>query len=80
MAWVRDRRGGRMLLCVVALAMAEARPLREQMEKRRLAHANETPPAIKQELGQYFTPGEIADFMASVFSEDGTVGNAQWQR
>lgn len=56
-----------MLLCVVALAMAESRPLREQMEKRRLAHANETPPAIKQELGQYFTPGEIADFMASLF-------------
>lgn len=30
-------------------------------------HANDTPREIKQELGQYFTPGHIADFMASLF-------------
>ncbi len=55
------------MLCVVALALTDVRPLREQMEQRRIAHANETPLAIKQELGQYFTPGHIADFMASLF-------------
>ena len=54
-------------MCVVALTLAEVRPLREQIEHRRITHANETPPAIKQELGQYFTPGHIADFMASLF-------------
>jgi len=58
---------GRTMLCVVALALTDMRPLREQMEQRRIAHANETPLAIKQELGQYFTPGHIADFMASLF-------------
>ncbi len=61
---------GRTALCVVALALAEARPLREQMEQRRIIHANETPIAIKQELGQYFTPGHIADFMASLFPKE----------
>ena len=63
----RNRLDGRAVLCVVALTMAEARPLREQMEQRRIIHANETPIAVKQELGQYFTPGHIADFMASLF-------------
>ena len=64
---MRSRLNGRTMLCVVALTLAEVRPLREQMEHRRITHANETPPAIKQELGQYFTPGHIADFMASLF-------------
>ena len=64
-----SRLNGRTMLCVVALALTEVRPLREQMENRRIAHANETPAAIKQELGQYFTPGHIADFMASLFPE-----------
>lgn len=63
----RNHLDGRAVLCVVALTMAEARPLREQMEQRRIIHANETPVAVKQELGQYFTPGHIADFMASLF-------------
>lgn len=58
---------GRTMLCVVALALTEVRPLREQMEHRRVTHANETPTTVKQELGQYFTPGHIADFMASLF-------------
>ena len=62
-----SRLNGRTMLCVVALALTDMRPLREQMEQRRIAHANETPLAIKQELGQYFTPGHIADFMASLF-------------
>ena len=62
-----SRLNRRTVLCVVALALAETRPLREQMEQRRLIHANETPVATKQELGQYFTPGHIADFMASFF-------------
>ena len=62
---------GRTVLCVVALALADSRPLREQMEQRRIIHANETPVAIKQELGQYFTPGHIADFMASLFPRNG---------
>lgn len=66
---MRSRLNGRTMLCVVALTLAEVRPLREQMEHRRITHANETPPAIKQELGQYFTPGNIADFMASLFPE-----------
>ena len=63
----RSRLNGRTMLCLFAFTIAEARPIREQMERRRLAHANETPPAVKQELGQYFTPGHIADFMASLF-------------
>jgi len=63
----RGRLNGRSVLCVVALALADSRPLREQMEQRRIIHANETPVAVKQELGQYFTPGHIADFMASLF-------------
>ena len=63
------------MLCVVALTLAEVRPLREQIENRRITHANETPPAIKQELGQYFTPGRIADFMASLFPK--TNGNVR---
>ena len=67
----RNHLDGRAVLCVVALTMAEARPLREQMEQRRIIHANETPVAIKQELGQYFTPGHIADFMASLFPRNG---------
>ncbi|MGN0833508.1 MAG: Eco57I restriction-modification methylase domain-containing protein [Kiritimatiellia bacterium] len=58
---------GRAMICVLALALTELRPLREQIERRRLAHAEETPTAIKQELGQYFTPGHIADFMAAFF-------------
>ena len=62
-----SRLNGRTVMCVVALTLAEARPLREQMEQRRIIHANETPVAVKQELGQYFTPGHIADFMASLF-------------
>ena len=41
--------------------------LRAQMERRRTIHASDTPRAIKQKLGQYFTPGNIADFMASLF-------------
>ena len=61
---------GRTVLCVVALTLAEARPLREQMEQRRIIHANETPVSVKQELGQYFTPGHIADFMASLFPKN----------
>ena len=64
---MRSRLNGRTMLCVVALALTEVRPLREQLEHQRITHANETPPAIKQELGQYFTPGRIADFMASLF-------------
>ena len=64
-----SRLNGRTMLCVVALALTEVRPLREQIEQRRIAHANETPLAIKQELGQYFTPGHIADFMASLFPQ-----------
>ena len=64
---MRGRLNGRTMLCVIALALTEVRPLREQMEHQRIMHANETPPAIKQELGQYFTPGRIADFMASLF-------------
>ena len=67
------RLDGRTMLCIVALALTEMRPLREQMEHQRITHANETPPAIKQELGQYFTPGHIADFMASLFPK--TTGN-----
>ncbi len=66
-----SRLNGRTVLCVVALALADSRPLREQMEQRRIIHANETPVAIKQELGQYFTPGHIADFMASLFPRNG---------
>ena len=66
----RSRLDGRTMLCVVALTLAEARPLREQMEQRRIIHANETPVAVKQELGQYFTPGHIADFMASLFPKN----------
>ena len=31
----RSRLDGRTMLCVVALTLAEARPLREQMEQRR---------------------------------------------
>lgn len=64
-----SRLNERTRLCVVALELTELRPLREQMERRRIAHANETPLAIKQELGQYFTPGHIADFMASFFPQ-----------
>ena len=63
----RNRLNGRTMLCVFALTLTDVRPLREQMEQRRITHANETPLAIKQELGQYFTPGHIADFMASLF-------------
>ena len=55
------------ILCVVALSVSEIQPLREQIERRRVVHASDTPRAIKQELGQYFTPGNIADFMASFF-------------
>ena len=62
--------GGGALLCVVALAASEMRPLREQMEHHRVIHASNTPRAVKQELGQYFTPGHIADFMASLFPEE----------
>ena len=42
-------------MCVVALAASELRPLRDQMERRRVIHASDTPRATKQELGQYFT-------------------------
>ena len=66
----KNRLDGRTMLCVVALTLAEARPLREQMEQRRIIHANETPVAVKQELGQYFTPGHIADFMASLLPKN----------
>ena len=55
----RGRLNGRSVLCVVALALADSRPLREQMEQRRIIHANETPVAVKQELGQYFTPATL---------------------
>ena len=48
-----SRLNGRTVMCVVALTLAEARPLREQMEQRRIIHANETPVAVKQELGQH---------------------------
>ena len=65
-----SRIGGRAVLCVVALAVSELRPLREQMERRRMIHASDTPRAVKQELGQYFTPGHIADFMASLFPKE----------
>ena len=58
---------GRTLLCVFALSLADTRNFREYMEQKRILHASETPAAIKQELGQYFTPGHIADFMASFF-------------
>ena len=66
----RARIGGGAMLCVVALVASELRPLRDQMERRRVIHASDTPRAIKQELGQYFTPGHIADFMASLFPEE----------
>ena len=66
----RSRIGGRAVLCVVALTVSELRPLREQMERRRISHASNTPRAVKQELGQYFTPGHIADFMASLFPKE----------
>lgn len=62
--------GGGALLCVVALAVSGMRPLREQMERRRVIHASNTPRSVKQELGQYFTPGHIADFMASFFPKN----------
>ena len=49
---------------------SELSPLREHMEYRRVIHASDTPRAIKQELGQYFTPGHIADFMVSFFPKE----------
>lgn len=61
---------GGTVLCVVALAVSDVRPLREEMERRRINHAANTPRAVKQELGQYFTPGHIADFMASLFPKE----------
>ena len=61
---------GGTVLCVVALAVSDVRPLREEMERRRISHAADTPRAIKQELGQYFTPGHIADFMAALFPRE----------
>ena len=75
-----SRLNRRTVLCVVALALAETRPLREQMEQRRLIHANETPVATKQELGQYFTPGHIADFMASFFPRNDCAGRTHRRR
>lgn len=60
---------GQMTLFNVSLTLTEIRSFRDQMEHQRITHANETPPAIKQELGQYFTPGHIAAFMASLFSK-----------
>ena len=66
----RSRIGSRAMVCVVALAVSEMRPLREQMERRRVLHASDTPRAVKHELGQYFTPGHIADFMASLFPKE----------
>ena len=68
------RFGGGTMLCVVALSVADMKPLREQMERRREIHATETPREIKQELGQYFTPGHIADFMASLFPKPERAG------
>lgn len=62
--------GGGALLCIVALAVSGMRPLREQMERRRVIHASNTPRSVKQKLGQYFTPGHIADFMASFFPKN----------
>ena len=61
------RINGGAFVCVVAMAVSEVQPLREQMERRRTIHAADTPRAVKQELGQYFTPWHIADFMASFF-------------
>ena len=61
---------GGTVLCVVALAVSDVRPLREEMERRRISHAADTPRAVKQELGQYFTPGLIADFMAALFPKE----------
>ena len=61
---------GGTVLCVVALAVSDVRPLREEMERRRISHAADTPRAVKQELGQYFTPGHIADFMAALFPKE----------
>lgn len=52
---------------IASAVTSTANPLREQMEQQRINHANETPSDKKQELGQYFTPGRIADFMASLF-------------
>lgn len=69
-----SRLNGGTILCVVALSVPDMQPLREQMEHRRIIHASDTPRTIKQELGQYFTPGSIADFMASFFPQtDGDV-------
>lgn len=39
----------------------------EKIETERKIHAIETPENYKKELGQYFTPYSIADFMASLF-------------
>ena len=39
----------------------------EKIEKERLSHAAETADLHKKELGQYFTPYNIAKFMASLF-------------
>ena len=62
-----SRINGGTILCVVALSVSEFQPLREQIEQARVIHATDTPRAIKQEFGQYFTPANIADFMASLF-------------
>ena len=39
----------------------------EKIEKERLSHAAETADLYKKELGQYFTPYNIAKFMADFF-------------
>ncbi|MBQ7176560.1 MAG: Eco57I restriction-modification methylase domain-containing protein, partial [Victivallales bacterium] len=42
----------------------------EDLDETRIKVSKNTPETIKEELGQYLTPCAIADFMASLFSED----------
>ena len=42
----------------------------EDLDKTRIKVSKNTPETIKEELGQYLTPCSIADFMASLFSEE----------
>ncbi|MBR0066084.1 MAG: Eco57I restriction-modification methylase domain-containing protein [Kiritimatiellae bacterium] len=54
------------ILCMMALTLTDPEMFRAGLERERLLHAHATPRVHKQELGQYFTPASIADFMASL--------------